>query len=336
MGRPPKEKTANELSFPTSFPTRQHGTIAVCRLLVPATYSNSLLLLSLTPALNSHTPVSLVFHLRFSTPTVPTEDEEGDASDSDDEWGIVHAPKIPSARPRPSRIRLRTTSHGIRVSLVLSVAGCHRAPSRLRLQRSQATWTFHDSIRCPHIALRFVQDPAFTIGFVLLSQFDAYVTDRLECATRRHAEWTKGSALCWCPRLTTAVNVNGTEIATVPQRACTDKPASEAAQQNSVHLSAGTIAKAQESRTQSHQQINGVKQVKLSKTKETRRPWTQRFAPEARYMKYEQSASYTRRRQENIERRRRALQPASSTNPADSKCIPGSRRRLGSKHLAEV
>ncbi|KAJ8535075.1 hypothetical protein ON010_g13664 [Phytophthora cinnamomi] len=279
------------------------------------------------------------------SPTTDPKQNEAASTDSDDEWGIVHAPKVHSARPQPSRVHLNSTSHGIEVSLVLSVAACHRAPSNLRLQRSQVTWTFSTvSTLYPRCSLVFVQVPAFALGLVMLSQLDAYVMDRLELAARRHVEWTKGSTLTPSPRIT-PVAANASGIATTPLPVRTDESAAKATQQNTTSRNSYTraILRDHELTARSHHrpcQSNGDQRhtfqagcAPLNKMKRTRLPRMQRFTAEARYMNYEQSVSYTRRRQVNIERRR-VLQSLSTTNPVDSRCVSRPARRSDRKHLA--
>ncbi|GMF80175.1 unnamed protein product [Phytophthora fragariaefolia] len=321
-----------------------HGTLVSC---IIATACTIFLFLSVRYAPSRYLHYNCASFPRRpysrSTSAVSKYGGEGEyIPEDDDEWGIVHNPSTKPHRPQSSHVQLNTTYRGIKVSLAVWVSASHRAPPGLRLQRTRVAWAFLsvDGVSRPNLrlhcsSLRFVQVPVSTVGLVSLAQFDAYVTDRLDFAARRHDEWTKGSRLCWSPYLAT---VNASGISQPP-----DASDMKISQQDATFtrndetitilqtyaiLMSKTTA---EHPRQHNENQRHISQVSCDEMKGARQCRVQPPVAEARYMNYEQSISYTRRREANVERRR-ALQSAPTTSLASSRRVSGSSNRFDCKY----
>ena len=208
---------------------------------------------------------------------------------------------------------METTFRGVQVSLLIVVTMSRHVP---RLQRTRAKWTFHTTRPYSAIKFCFVQEPMFDVGFLTSSHFDAYVSDRLAFAARRYSEWIIGSRPSCGPSIvqtTTSVSGNPIYVQSSP-KACTtmSKKAKKTAKlprpkrlKNPLELSTQQVPpkprKALDKDVHHH-----VKKIQLNRmVKKASMPWMQSI--DARYMNYEQSATYCSKRLEN-QTRRRALQ----------------------------
>uniref|UniRef100_A0AAV1ULU6 Uncharacterized protein n=1 Tax=Peronospora matthiolae TaxID=2874970 RepID=A0AAV1ULU6_9STRA len=244
-------------------------------------------------------------------PAPPTslerDDVSDDTSDSDDEWGIVHRPDLQPRSFKSSHVRMETTFQGVRVSFVLVITWpANHGPLHLRLQRTRATWTFSTTTLSPQITtLSFAQRPMFGIGFLTSSVFDAYVSDRLERATRRQLEWTRGSRLGSTLPLAHKVQHAHDPVATRKNSESSESKCKTVASKTLTDAAAVSIQHDHipTRELQDNKRRHHVVQTKRSTDRlKTIRTAVQKI--ESRYLSYDKSPAYLTKRMENQIRRR--------------------------------
>ena len=250
--------------------------------------------------------------VRVSPPVTSSErdDASDDTSDGDDEWGIVHRPDLQTRSFKSSHVRMETIIQGVRVSLLLVVTWpAKHGHLHLRLQRTRATWKFSTTTLSPQTTtLSFAQRPLFGVGFLTSSVFDAYVSDRLERATRRRLEWTRGSRLGSTLPLAHKVKHVHAPVATRKNSESSESTCKTMAGKTLTGPAAVSIRHGQipTSKLQDNKRRHHVVQTKRS----TDRLKTSRIAVqkiESRYLSYDKSPAYLTKRMEN-QMRLRALQ----------------------------
>ncbi|CAI5722281.1 unnamed protein product [Hyaloperonospora brassicae] len=246
------------------------------------------------------------------------DDDDNNDDDSDDEWGIVHRANVPPRRVflESSRLQMETACRGVRVSLVLVVTWPpSHVPFRLRLQQTRATWTFEAAAATmcsPYNTCRFVQKPMSDVGFVTSSLLDAYVSDRLERAARRHFEWTTGSRLgstfSPLPHKVTSAHAHAAAItrkrvthSTASTGTKASEPLSATAAEVSTRHDPSQTGNCKD--TERHRHVAQAKRPTGRLRTPRRRPL---HKTASRYLLYKNTTAYLRRRTENL-RRARAL-----------------------------